>query len=103
MAGGSADAAATLLACDHLWGLRTPREDLLELAAELGSDVPFALVGGTAIGSGRGEVVDAADDQRGVLVGGARAPAGLSTPAVYGEFDRCNGRAGSAIPRSPTP
>ena len=57
MAGGSADAAAALLACDHLWGLRTPREELLELAAELGSDVPFALVGGTALGTGRGELV----------------------------------------------
>ena len=57
MAGGSADGAATLLACDHLWGLGTPRQALLELAAQLGSDVPFALVGGTALGGGRGEMV----------------------------------------------
>ena len=58
MAGGSADAAATLLACDHAVGAAArPREELLELAAELGSDVPFALVGGTAIGTGRGELV----------------------------------------------
>ncbi len=87
MAGGSADGAATLLACDQLWGLRTPREDLLGLAAELGSDVPFALVGGTAIGSGRGEVVTPLMT-RGeywwvVLV----SDRGLSTPAVYREFD----------------
>ena len=67
MAGGSADAAATLLALDHLWGLGTPRPEMKRIAAELGSDVPFALVGGTAIGSGpgagpgggAGDVVDA--------------------------------------------
>src|SRR5262249_38229539 len=55
MAGGSADAAATLLACDALWSAGLSREELAELAAELGSDVPFALFGGTAIGTGRGE------------------------------------------------
>ncbi len=55
MAGGSADAAGALLACDTLWRQATPREELLELAAQLGSDVPFALHGGTAIGTGRGE------------------------------------------------
>ncbi|MDI1290032.1 MAG: 4-(cytidine 5'-diphospho)-2-C-methyl-D-erythritol kinase, partial [bacterium] len=55
MAGGSADAAGALVACDALWRLATPREELMELAAELGSDVPFALHGGTAIGTGRGE------------------------------------------------
>src|SRR6478752_10675992 len=52
MGGGSADAAATLLACDALWGTAFPREDMLELAAELGADVPFAFTGGTAIGTG---------------------------------------------------
>ena len=55
MAGGSADAAGALLACDHLWGLGLPRDDLLEMAAELGSDIPFVLTGGIAVGSGRGE------------------------------------------------
>ena len=57
MAGGSADAAAALVALDRLWELETSDEDLLALAAQLGSDVPFALVGGTALGTGRGEVV----------------------------------------------
>ena len=52
MAGGSADAAGTLLACDALWRQGTPREELMALAAELGSDVPFALHGGTPIGTG---------------------------------------------------
>ena len=52
MAGGSADAAAALLACDHLWGLGLERDELVELAAELGSDVPFPLAGGEAPGAG---------------------------------------------------
>ena len=51
MAGGSADAAAALVACDALWGTGLARAELLALAAQLGSDVPFALVGGTALGS----------------------------------------------------
>ena len=55
LAGGSADAAATLVACDALWGTGLDRAELLELAAELGSDVAFALTGGTALGTGRGE------------------------------------------------
>jgi 4-diphosphocytidyl-2-C-methyl-D-erythritol kinase len=87
MAGGSADAAATLLACDTLWGTRTPREQLLELAAELGSDVPFLLVGGTAIGSGRGEVVTPLMTRGQVWWVVLESREGLSTPAVYREFD----------------
>ena len=55
MGGGSADAAAALVALDALWGLGLAREELLELGAELGADVPFALTGGTAIGTGRGD------------------------------------------------
>ncbi|GHJ92765.1 MULTISPECIES: 4-(cytidine 5'-diphospho)-2-C-methyl-D-erythritol kinase [Streptomyces] len=88
MAGGSADGAAALLACDTLWGLDSPRETLLEICAELGSDVPFSLVGGAALGVGRGERLT------GLSVAGpfhwvfAVADGGLSTPAVYAEFDR---------------
>ncbi|MEU9363153.1 4-(cytidine 5'-diphospho)-2-C-methyl-D-erythritol kinase [Streptomyces avermitilis] len=88
MAGGSADAAGALLACDTLWGTNTSRDELLEICAELGSDVPFSLVGGAALGTGRGERL------RALEVGGtfhwvfAVADGGLSTPAVYGEFDR---------------
>ncbi|WP_432016243.1 4-(cytidine 5'-diphospho)-2-C-methyl-D-erythritol kinase [Streptomyces hydrogenans] len=88
MAGGSADGAAALLACDALWGLDSPRETLLEICAELGSDVPFSLVGGAALGVGRGERLT------GLSVAGpfhwvfAVADGGLSTPAVYAEFDR---------------
>lgn len=88
MAGGSADAAGALLACDALWGTHAPRDELLAICAELGSDVPFSLVGGAALGTGRGERLRPLD------VGGtfhwvfAVADGGLSTPAVYREFDR---------------
>lgn len=89
LAGGSADAAATLVACDALWGSRLPRDDLAGLAAELGSDVPFPLYGGVAIGTGRGELVDplpAVGTTLHWVV--AIADGGLSTPAVYAELDR---------------
>ncbi|CAL9470570.1 4-(cytidine 5'-diphospho)-2-C-methyl-D-erythritol kinase [Streptomyces sp. enrichment culture] len=88
MAGGSADGAGALLACDALWGTGATREELLEICAELGSDVPFSLVGGAALGTGRGEKLTALE------VGGtfywvfALADGGLSTPAVFREFDR---------------
>src|SRR5688572_16922902 len=57
LAGGSADAAATLVACDALWGTGYSRADLAKIAETLGSDVPFLLHGGTALGTGRGEAV----------------------------------------------
>ncbi|MCL2734958.1 MAG: 4-(cytidine 5'-diphospho)-2-C-methyl-D-erythritol kinase [Actinomycetia bacterium] len=88
MAGGSADGAGALLACDALWGTNASREELLDICAELGSDVPFSLVGGAALGTGRGEKLTALE------VGGtfhwvfAMAERGLSTPAVFREFDR---------------
>ena len=87
MAGGSADGAAALLACDHLWSLGTPRDALMEIAAELGSDVPFALVGGTAIGSGRGELVSPLMTRGEFWWVVLESVQGLSTPAVYREFD----------------
>lgn len=90
MAGGSADAAAALLACNEVWKLGYSRHDLEPVAASLGSDVPFLLHGGNAIGGGRGETVSP------VLARGsyhwvfAIAAEGLSTAAVYAEFDRLN-------------
>jgi 4-diphosphocytidyl-2-C-methyl-D-erythritol kinase len=88
MAGGSTDAAAALLACDTLWGLETPLEELLALAGKLGSDVPFCLVGHTAGGSGRGELVHAVEDTGSYWWVVALSGRGLSTPAVFAEFDR---------------
>ncbi len=88
MAGGSADAAATLVACDTLWGLGLPAAELHRLAARLGSDVPFALLGGTAIGTGRGErlqPVPTTGRLHWVLV---RSEVGIPTPAAYAELDR---------------
>ncbi len=87
MAGGSADAAAALVALDRLWGTETADEDLLRLAAELGSDVPFALVGGTALGTGRGEVVERVLDTGTWWWVAVPSGEGLSTPAVYRHFD----------------
>ena len=100
MAGGSADAAGALLACDALWGVWSSKTALDDLAAELGSDVPFALLGGTAMGSGRG-------DQLAPVLGRGRytwvfalSDVGLSTPEVYAECDRL--RSGLRVP-APTP
>lgn len=91
MAGGSADAAGALLACDTLWRQSTPREELMALAAELGSDVPFALHGGTAIGTGRGENLTPVLSRGSFHWVFAVAESGLSTPAVYAECDRLRG------------
>lgn len=99
MAGGSADAAAALVACDALWGTALSRTELAEVAADLGSDVPFALAGGTALGLGRGEVLTP------VLARGrfewvvALADGGLPTPAVYAECDRLRSEHVLAEPR----
>jgi 4-diphosphocytidyl-2-C-methyl-D-erythritol kinase len=87
MAGGSADAAAALVACDRLWDLQTPDDVLLALAAELGSDIPFSLVGGTARGVGRGEIVTPVEDRGSWWWVAVPATEGLSTPDVYRHFD----------------
>ena len=88
MGGGSADAAATLLACDALWGTALAREEMLGLAAQLGADVPFAFTGGTAIGTGRGDQLSPALAKGTFQWVLALADFGLSTPAVYSELDR---------------
>jgi len=100
MGGGSADAAATLLACDELWGTGLGRAGLLPLAARLGADVPFALVGGTAVGTGRGDQLSQAlarGDFHWVL---ALSEGGLSTPAVYAELDRHRERHADQLPQT---
>ncbi len=99
LAGGSADAAAALVAVDQLLGGNLGRSRLNEFATELGSDVPFALAGGTAIGSGRGESLSPAlarGEYHWVLVISSQ---GLSTPAVYAECDRLRQGREIATPR----
>ncbi len=104
LAGGSADAAATLVALDQLWGTGVGRDELAELAAALGSDVPFLVLGGTALGTGRGERVSP------VLAHGsalhwvvAVADGGLSTPEVYAELDRLRAAGRADDPASAGP
>ncbi|MCW2579058.1 MAG: 4-diphosphocytidyl-2C-methyl-D-erythritol kinase [Blastococcus sp.] len=88
LAGGSADAAAALVALDALWGTGASGADLADLAAQLGSDVPFSLAGGVALGTGRGEqLAPVLARTRWHWVLGIAAE-GLSTPAVYRELDR---------------
>lgn len=87
-AGGSADAAAALVACDALWGTGLSREDLAGLGARLGSDVPFALHGGTALGTGRGEQLTPVLGQGSYSWVLALSDGGLSTPEVYRMLDR---------------
>ncbi|MFI1357293.1 4-(cytidine 5'-diphospho)-2-C-methyl-D-erythritol kinase [Streptomyces sp. NPDC020898] len=88
MAGGSADGAGALLACDALWGTGASRVELLDICAELGSDVPFSLVGGAALGIGRGEKLTVLETGGTFHWVFAMAERGLSTPAVFREFDR---------------
>ncbi|MDO7867678.1 4-(cytidine 5'-diphospho)-2-C-methyl-D-erythritol kinase [Nocardioides jiangxiensis] len=99
LAGGSADAAAALVALDRLLDLQTSDDDLLRIAADLGSDVPFALHGGHALGTGRGEVVEPLPAGDAVLwwVVVPSTSGGLSTPAVYRHYD------GLAPAASPVP
>ncbi|WFF02808.1 4-(cytidine 5'-diphospho)-2-C-methyl-D-erythritol kinase [Micromonospora sp. WMMD964] len=103
LAGGSADAAAALVACDALWGTGLSRDELAGIAADLGSDVPFLIYGGTALGTGRGEAISP------VLVRPttwhwvvAIADGGLSTPVAYRELDRLRDSGAAGAPLGPT-
>ena len=96
LAGGSADAAAALVALDALWGTHATRGELTALAARLGSDVPFSLLGGVALGSGRGEQLSPVLARRRWDWVLGIAGEGLSTPAVYAELDRL--RAAGRVP-----
>ena len=98
LAGGSADAGAALVACDALWDTGLGRPELSILAGRLGSDVPFGLEGGTALGTGRGERLSPA------MVGGtfhwvlAVAAHGLPAGEVYAKLDELRGPKGAAAP-----
>lgn len=92
MGGGSADAAAALVACDKLWRTNLSKAELAELAATLGADVPFALLGGTAVGTGHGDKLTPALGRGRYHWVLAASESGLSTPRVYGELDRLRSR-----------
>lgn len=100
LAGGSADAAATLVACNELWRSGLGQPELAELAAGIGSDVAFALAGGTAVGMGRGERVTPALTSGSYHWVLAFAHGGLSTAEVYAAYDRIRaaGPAGTQRP-----
>ena len=88
MAGGSADAAASLVACAKLWETGSTREHLASLAALLGADVPFALLGGCAVGTGRGEHLEPLSVRAALHWVLAWSDTGLSTPSVFSVLDR---------------
>lgn len=97
MAGGSADAAAALVACAELWDTGSTPHQLASLAAMLGADVPFALLGGSAVGTGRGEHLEPLSPGPAALHWVvAWSDTGLSTPTVFSVLDRL--RAGRDVP-----
>ncbi len=107
LAGGSADAAATLVACNELWRTGLSQQDLGELASGIGSDVTFGLLGGTAIGMGRGERITPALTSGAFHWVLAFATGGLSTADVYAACDRLrasrDGQRGKAGKPGPAP
>lgn len=94
MAGGSADGAAALVACDALWGTALAREELTALAAELGSDVPFALLGHTAVGTGRGQALSPVMTRGSYFWALGMRAEGMSTATAYQAFDDATDGAG---------
>ena len=102
MAGGSADAAATLIACNALWGTGLGPDELQDLAMRLGADVPFPLLGATAVGHGRGDRLTPLMTRGRYLWVLAFAARGLSTPAVFRRFDElASARSSSGVGASP--
>lgn len=91
MAGGSADAAATLVALNEMWELGLSMDQLLMLGARLGADVPACLLGGLSLGTGRGDKLERLDWQREDWWALAVNAQGLSTPDVFRQFDRMGG------------
>ena len=86
LAGGSSDAAAALRGLNRLWGLHIPEDELCTLGAELGSDVPFCVTGGTAIARGRGEKLEQISNPPQCWVVLAKPPINVSTADVYGKL-----------------
>lgn len=100
MAGGSADAAAVLVGCNQLWGSPAQPSQLRDVATQLGADVPFLLTGGTAIGTGRGDIIEPLETRGTYHWTLALSHTGLSTPAVFREFDRTAEPAAPVVPQA---
>ena len=100
MAGGSADAAAVIVGLNDLYNLEMTREEMLEFGSQLGSDVPFMITGGTAVGQGRGDQLTAALSRGTYHWVLALSTVGLSTPAVYQECDRLRAGLDIAAPQT---
>jgi 4-diphosphocytidyl-2-C-methyl-D-erythritol kinase len=88
MAGGSADAAGVIVGLDSLYELGLARDEMEKIASQIGSDVPFSISGGVAIGTGRGDQITTALSKGSYTWVLALSNQGLSTPAVYQECDR---------------
>tara|TARA_B100000902_G_scaffold355358_1_gene368214 strand:+ start:11 stop:931 length:921 start_codon:yes stop_codon:yes gene_type:complete len=102
MAGGSADAAATLVAVNALWKIGLSREQLMEIASEIGSDVPFAMQGATQIGRGRGQLLERVDSKPFFWVAVAQN-FGLSTASVFKALDQLRTEESSELVQSVSP
>jgi 4-diphosphocytidyl-2-C-methyl-D-erythritol kinase len=101
MAGGSADAAGALMACSRLWGLKITMAELMQLGARLGADVPFPLMGGCAIGLGRGETLTPTLSRGSFHWVLAFATHQLPTPDVFRRFDEIAETMGQVLPAVP--
>ena len=101
MAGGSADAAAALVAVDALWQTNLSHDQMREIAATLGSDVPFCLEGYTQVGRGRGHLLERVESEPFFWVA-VPQPLHLSTPLVYQTLDNLRGELAPALPADPS-
>lgn len=99
LAGGSSDAAAALRGLNRLWKLQIPEEELCSLGAELGSDVPFCVTGGTAIARGRGEKLEPIVNPPQCWVVLAKPPINVSTADIYGRLRANELRKHPSVPR----
>lgn len=88
LGGGSADAAAVLTGLNILWNINLPLEDLQKIAAKIGADVPFCLVGGTMLAEGIGDILKPLPPTPPVYIVVAKSSFGLSTAQVYKELDK---------------
>ncbi len=90
LAGGSTDAAAVLIAMNKIYKTELSTEELCELGKQLGSDVPYCIIGGTALAEGRGEIITRLPPMPTATIVLAKPPFSVSTPSIYGKLDVAN-------------